>query len=446
MEEHCDMREFVGAVVGDRYRLERFLDEGAFGAVFKAAQIAYGVELREVAIKVAKRPMTDSAARRTFGDALLMARVADTAPDAALRERFVTIHDASRFPEGAPLAGHPYVVMELVRGGSLKDCLRAGRFPLKRTMEYFDQILKAVAFMHSGEAGGAKRGPITHRDLKPANILVSRPERAPDILKVSDFGLAIEVDTLLGWVESGGDLAYLAPESFSHNICSPQSDVYMLGLVFHEMLTKENPFAEVGAHLRGTDKEKQDELRRLHLTARQLEQYPLLHSDEELPQRPGLMKVIRTTLQADMSARTYKNACELMAAWEQAKAGDRGPDRPAPPEQAWETVRRLTSEAEQSFAVHDQARGEAILHKAIEINRDNQQVSGSMVVGRTYLLMVRRLLDGGRTEEAGKLAMEGYGRRKCCSTCHAMAWYFAAQKSPLAARFEQEAATCSDRE
>ena len=81
-EPALDMRSLEGAVLGERYRLERFLDEGAFGAVFKATHLAYGVPLRDVAIKVAKRPMSDAQARRTFADALLMTRVADAAPAA----------------------------------------------------------------------------------------------------------------------------------------------------------------------------------------------------------------------------------------------------------------------------------------------------------------------------------------------------------------------------
>jgi serine/threonine protein kinase len=445
MDDSRTMRTFVGTAIVDRYRLEQFLDEGMFGAVYKATQVAYEVELREVAIKIAKQPMTYSEARRVFGDALLMARVADTIADVALRQHFVTVYDAGRCPEGGPLAGHPYVVMELVRGGSLKRSLRAGPFPLTRAMAYFEQLLQVMACMHGGVTRADGRShPIIHRDLKPSNILVSRRQDGPDVLKITDFGLAVEVDALLGWVESGGDLAYLAPESFSHNICSPQSDVYMLGLVFYEMLTQTTPFAEVGNHLRGTDKEKRAELRRLHLAARQMEQFALLEHHEELRQHPKLAKVIRTALQVDMPARTYANACELKSAWEQAQTADNGPL--LPPEPPWKTVRRLTGEAEQCFAVGDDERGETLLRQAMTINQDRNRVPDPMVVGRSYLLMVQRLLYHDKTEDAGRLALEGYQRRTCCSTCRAVARYYDARQSPLGARFDQEAETCPDQE
>ena len=440
-QQQIDLRPYVGAVIGDRYRLVRFLDEGAFGAVFLASHIAYGVELREVAIKIAKRSMTNSEARRAFNDALSMTRVADMSPDAAMREHFVTVHDAGRCPDDGPLPGHPYVVMELVRGGSLKSGLRNGPFPLTQAVAYFDQILTAMAFMHRPPLlGGELRNGMAHRDLKPGNILVTRRTDSPDLLKVTDFGLAIEVDSLLGWVESGGDLAYLAPESLSHNICSPQSDVYMLGLVFYEMLTSKQPFSEVGAHLRGDDEAKRAELRLLHLAARHSERFPLLESHEEM--RPAMAAVIRTALQADMTARTYTTAGELLDAWENAKRLV----PPSPNETAWQRVRRLTGEAEQCFKVGDFERGDDLLRQAMEINRDKTRVSDQMTVGISYLLTVERLVTTGKQVEAGKLAVEGYGRRRCRSTCRAMARYFASEQSPLAGRFQEEADSCSDRE
>jgi serine/threonine protein kinase len=444
------MRSFEGAVIDNRYRLEYYLDEGNFGAVYRATHLVYGVSLRDVAIKIAKRPMTDSEARSAFADALLMAKMVDASLDPVVRGYFIAVHDAGRCPEGGPLAGHPYVVMELVPGGSLKHSLRIGPFPLKRAIAYFDQILSAVAFMHRGGVSegstDAPRGAILHRDLKPSNILVIRQKGAPDSIKITDFGLAIETDSLLGWVKSGGDLAYLAPESFSHNIASPQTDVYMLALMFYEMLNGSNPFAEVGSYLHGPSGEKQTELRRLHLEARHAERFALLDRHEELRNRPAMARVIRTALAVEMTSRTYANADEFLAAWREAKRVDPQLSGEERSEQPWEMARRLTGEAEQCFAVRDERRGEELLSAASEINQDARRVPDSRLVGRTYLRMVEYLLRHGNPGEAGKLANEGYQRRKCQSTCLAMAAYYAFEKSPLAARFEQEAQTCQDQE
>jgi serine/threonine protein kinase len=452
MDDSINMRDFEGETIAGRYKLESFLDEGAFGAVFKASHKSYGVELREVAIKIAKRPLIledeseaapafdDRKARLTFQDALKMAKIADSAPDAALRQHFITVHDAGYCPEGGPLAFHPYVVMELVQGRSLSRSLSAGAFTLTTAINYFNQMLRAMAFMH--EQG------VIHRDLKPSNIMVVRRADAPAVIKIADFGLAIEVDDLMGWVESGGDLAYLAPESFSHNICSPQSDVYMLALVFYQMLAKRNPFAEVGSHLRGEDELKRQELRMLHLNARRLETFPALDDHDELKQRrwQALRRVVRTALQVDMEARVYRNAGEFLAAWELAIRPDEPPPPPPPPESSREKVLRLVREAEQCFAVGDYEHGDELLREAMEINR--RQVTDANAVGPCYLLAVKRLIERGEKDEAGIVANEGLARRECASTCRAMALYYAALPipSPMAASFEQQAGNCADRE
>jgi serine/threonine protein kinase len=322
--------------------------------------------------------------------------------------------------------------------------LRAGAFPLTRAIEYFDQILQAAAFMHGGLVRpDGQRVAIVHRDLKPENILVARRQDSPDIVKVTDFGLAVEIDSLLRWVETGGDLTYMAPESFSHHVSSTQSDVYTLALLFYEMLTGHNPFGEVGAHLRGTPEEKEQALRQLHVTARQTERFRFLEQHEELRQRPAMAQVIRNALAADMSSRAFTDACELRAAWEKAKCTDAGsPPKVSP----WDTVRRLTNEAVQCFRVGNTERGQDLLRQAIDLNRDKSRVPDPMVVGRTYLLVIEQMLRQGKTDEAGRLATEGYQRRRCRSTCLCMARYYQSVSSPLAARFEQEAESCGDQE
>jgi serine/threonine protein kinase len=440
-EKEINMRGFEGAVIDGRYRLVQYLNEGKFGAVYRAAHVVYEVELREVAVKIAKRPMTNSEARRVFAEALLMTKLTELVPDATLRDHFVTVYDAGRCPDGGVLAGHPYMVMEFVPGGSLRGHLREfGPFPLTRAMMYFEHMLKAVAFMHTGctDANG-ERTPIVHRDIKPGNVLVVRRKEG-DLIKISDFGLAIEVDSLLGWAESGGDLAYLAPESFSYKICSPRSDVYVLGLLFYEMVTGDNPFSEVGAHLWGDEEEKRQELSRLHLRARQTETFDRLEAHVELKRLPAIAAVVRAALEPDMNSRKYADAHDLLVAWQKAKRQSAPPPQQ---EHAWDKVLRLTHEAQDCFAVGDHEHGDELLNQALEINQ--KDVPDHMMVGWTYLLIVERLIERGEVKDAGRLAAEGDRRRRCRSTYLAQARCYEANKQHrLATSLGREANRCKD--
>ncbi len=432
-----------GKSIADRYRLLRYLDGGCFGAVYMAEQMAYGVGLREVAIKIARKPMSDEEARATFHDALIMTRVVDNIADPVLRDHFITVHDAGRCSDDdGPLAGHPYMVMELVRGSGLHHHLRPGPMPLKRAMACFDQMLTAMVFMHRGvrEDDGRMR-PVVHRDLKPANFLVVRREDR-EIIKITDFGLAVTVESLLGWTESGGTIDYLAPESFSHDICSPQSDIWALALIFYEMVTGSQPFARVGRYLGGEAEPDNAEYRRLHLKARQMEHYPLLEQHEELHRLPGLIRVLRNALAPNMGSRVYQNASEMQADWERAKKeGEREVQ-----EMPWDKVRRLLGSAEQCYGVGDKAEGDRLLDLAMNLNRDRVQVPDRLCNGRCYLLAVNRLIRQNRMTDAGKLAMEGKQRRSCRSTLLGIAAYYRAVKSPNGAQLLRLAEECKDRE
>ena len=410
-----EMRQYEGQTIAGKYKLVQYLSEGGFGAVYRGAHMAYELPLREVAIKVGKRRLEDREARSIFRDAFAVVRVTEAATDPILREHFVLVHDAGRCTDGGPLDGHPYVVMELIRGGSLRSCLEAGPFPLKRASGYFDQMLDAVAFLHRGIAApDGDVAPVIHRDIKPDNFLIVRNQDMDDVVKITDFGLAVDVDTLLGWTGFGGTLSYLPPESFSENICSPKSDVYMLGLVFHEMITGRNPFAEAGSHLTGKEddanaEERWKELRRIHLEVRQKEDFHLLDEHEELRNHPELVGVVRAALTPDRLTRPYNDASQLRDAWREAKSG-----KPPSTEQPWEAARRLTNEARQNFELMNPERGMILLDKALDICR--KDVPNHMLPGSTYLLAAQQLLKQNKTGEALAMANEGYKRRRCRST------------------------------
>ena len=246
----------------------------------------------------------------------------------------------------------------------------------------------------------------------------------------------LTVNILPGW-------PILAPESFSHDICSPQSDVWALALIFYEMITGSQPFAGVGRYLGSEARADNVEYCRLHLKARQLETFPLLDSQEELRRLPGVIQVIRGALAPNMGARMYRNACEFQADWERAKKGGERELREMP----WEKVRRLLDEAEQWYGVADEAEGGRLLDQAMNLNRDRGKVPDRLCSGPCYLLGVNRLIRQNDLEGAGKLAMEGKQRRPCRSTLLGIAAYYKALDSKaVATKFKRDAEECRDRD
>ena len=105
-------------------------------------------------------------------------------------------------------------------------------------------------------------------------------------------------------------------------------------------------------------------------------------------------------------------------------------------------VEELTDEAAQCAVAMDRTQGRECINRAMGINRT---LADRMQVGRTYLLMTRWLLQDGDHVEAGKIAAEGYRRRRCRSTCEAMAAYYQAVNPKMAVRYSGEAGRCRDK-
>jgi Protein kinase domain len=127
-----------------------------------------------------------------------------------------------------------YLVMELIRGPSLRKIMASNRRLLpERAVSVAAQVAGALEFAH--------RAGVVHRDIKPGNILLG-----PDgMVKVTDFGIAkavlgsdlTETDTTLGTVR------YFSPEQVEGRVIDGRSDVYSLGVVLYEMLCAHVPFA-----------------------------------------------------------------------------------------------------------------------------------------------------------------------------------------------------------
>ena len=133
--------------------------------------------------------------------------------------------------------GRPFFAMELVRGRSLEEMLKAGRrFSWQKTVAIAGEITRALKVAHD-------QG-IVHRDLKPANLLFPEEAETEGRVRLADFGIARLFGeaghTLAGTVV--GTAEYMAPEQAAGTVADHRADLYSLGLVMFAMLTGSPPF------------------------------------------------------------------------------------------------------------------------------------------------------------------------------------------------------------
>jgi serine/threonine-protein kinase len=129
--------------------------------------------------------------------------------------------------------GSPYIVMELVEGGNLKDRIRAAA-PLP------DAEIRSIGATLAATLDYAHRKGLIHRDVKPQNVLLGDDARP----RLTDFGIA-QAMASSGLTRTGavmGSVQYIAPELVRGTPASPRSDVYSLGAVLYEMATGRVPF------------------------------------------------------------------------------------------------------------------------------------------------------------------------------------------------------------
>ncbi|WP_437730422.1 serine/threonine-protein kinase [Sorangium sp. So ce1335] len=222
-----------GRVVGGRYRLAHPLGQGAMGEVWRAHD---SVRRFDVALKFLVLPRQNLAID-------VMERFRFEAQVAAQLGRktdlIVTVHDAGEDPEAGP-----YLVMEYVRGRSLRQLIQErGRVPAAEMAALLSQIGEALSVAHG--LG------IVHRDIKPSNILLREGRDGRLRAKVADFGIAkwIRQDLPADFPRQTADgvvlgtPAYLSPEHTCNGHADPQLDMWALAVVAHVALTGQQPFA-----------------------------------------------------------------------------------------------------------------------------------------------------------------------------------------------------------
>jgi len=267
--------DWVGRVIDDRYRIEGMLGEGGMGAVFEAEHLKL---MKRVALKVIHPQFA--------GDGEVAKRFVREAMASAQMEH---PHVASATDYGTLDEGGAYLVMQLIRGESLRDVL-AARGPLGwvGACEVGAQVADALADAH-------KRS-IVHRDLKPDNVMLEPRDDGSRLVKVLDFGIARVADEKL--TQSGqaltrvgtviGTPGYMAPEQALGEPVDYRVDLYALGLLLYEMIVGKRLF-EI------------DDL--TAIVTRQLTEDCPRVSDEVADVPPELDELIARLLQKDREAR-----------------------------------------------------------------------------------------------------------------------------------------------
>ncbi|MGZ5297765.1 MAG: Stk1 family PASTA domain-containing Ser/Thr kinase [Actinomycetota bacterium] len=271
-----------GSVLGGRYRVEARIGSGGMGEVNRGVD---SVLDRTIAIKI----LLPQFAR----DVSFVDRFRREAQAAARlnHPNIVGIYDSGADGETQ------FIVMEFIQGRTLEDFMSSGgRFTPVHAVEVAEKICDALAYAHV--AG------VIHRDIKPANVMVTRKGE----VKVMDFGIARIVagpQTAPQTSAVLGTAAYISPEQAQGQPVDGRSDIYSLGAVLYEMLTRRPPFTGNSP---------------VAVAYKQVNESPVLPSVANREISPLLDAVLMRAL-AKNPANRYQTADEFRADLERARLG-----------------------------------------------------------------------------------------------------------------------------
>ena len=217
------------ALAGGRYQLGQLIGRGGMAEVHVALDTRLG---RTVAVKIMRADLAN--------DDIFLARFRREAHAVAQMNNpnIVNIYDSGEelvSSESGDAERLPYIVMEYVKGQTLRDIIKVnGALSQRDCEQVMLGVLNALDYSH--------RMGIIHRDIKPGNIMISEQ----GVVKVMDFGIARALDDSAATMTQSqgvvGTAQYLSPEQARGETVDMRSDLYSAGCVLYEMLTGRPPF------------------------------------------------------------------------------------------------------------------------------------------------------------------------------------------------------------
>jgi serine/threonine-protein kinase len=216
---------YIGTTFDHRYKIERLLGEGGMGFVYLAR---HKVIDKKVAVKVLRPELAKD--EEIFERFVQEARAASSIGN----PHIVDVSDFGDLPDGSK-----YFVMEHLEGSSLSQIIDApDEISIDRICHIALQLSAGLAAAHS--AG------IIHRDLKPDNVFVVHRGSDPNFVKILDFGIAkVSTDATTRLTRAGavfGTPHYMSPEQAAGAPIDHRADIYSLGVMLYELVSRQLPF------------------------------------------------------------------------------------------------------------------------------------------------------------------------------------------------------------
>ena len=250
-----------------KYKIVGELGRGGMGVVYKGVDPLIGrtVAVKTIRFDVFTLPSGREEAQKRF------IREAQAAGNLS-HPNIVTIYDVGEDN------GLIYIAMEFIEGSSLSDLIaREDRLPVAEIIRLVEQIADGLDYAH--------RKGIVHRDVKPGNILIGENGR----VHIVDFGVARMSDSAI--TQSGmlmGTPRYMSPEQIAGKKIDSRADLFSLGAIIYELLTRKNPF-------------EGDNITTVIYKIMHEDVPPLRTFDKELPD--GFDRVVRKALARDPDSR-----------------------------------------------------------------------------------------------------------------------------------------------